>query len=513
VSGRGLAAAVSCVMVPAVAAPPAWAQTPVPSVVLSWAEIQQETVRVLGDSPTRSTRAAAMMFAAMHDAVQSVRLVGGPASGPRYRPWLRTYATPTNTDARVAAAKAARDVLAFCYPNRETVYDGQLAAYLVSVPDGPTKTAGLALGAQVAAGVIAERVTDNADLSKNYTPGAGPGDWQPTPPDFRPALSPLWGEVRPFVVPSIAELRSPPPPSLTSAAYTAAFHEVKSLGSASSTARTAEQTRIAFFWANDVAFTHKPPGHLNAQARLLTLQELAYLPPDRQFEEQARLFAALNLALADAGIACWDSKYAGPIDFWRPITAIRAAANDGNPNTAPDAAWQPLSPFTPPFPAYTSGHSAFGAASAAVFQGFFGSDAVSFALGTEDPFYAALTGAPATRWFTSFSQAAAENAVSRVYLGVHWRFDCDEGLGLGDRVGRAVWTTALRQIPRLIPADFDENGALSPADIFAFLNAYFARCTGGMLAACRGRNADFNNDGTLAPADIFAFLTAYFTGR
>jgi hypothetical protein len=210
-------------------------------------------------------------------------------------------------------------------------------------------------------------------------------------------------------------------PALTSAEYTAAFNEVKSLGDINSATRTADQTNIALFWANGGG-TATPPGHLNVLAAIVAQQR------GNSLAENARLFAMLNVGMADAAIMAWDAKY--DTEFWRPITAIRAGDTDGNPDTAADAAWTPLI-VTPPFPSYVSGHSSFSGAAASVLKSFFGRDNIAFTLPSENP-------AVASRSFASFSQAAQESADSRLYGGIHWRFDNEDGLTAGKALGTFV---------------------------------------------------------------------------
>jgi len=228
---------------------------------------------------------------------------------------------------------------------------------------------------------------------------------------------------------------------------------VKQLGAIDSMVRTPDQTQIALFWA-DGAGTATPPGHWNliaedvAQAKQNTLAQ------------NARLFALLNIALADAGIVSWDAKYF--YNFCRPVSAIRNADNDGNPATIGDPNWTPLL-VTPPFPSYTSGHSTFSAAAATVLAGFYGTDHITFTSDSENP-------AAIPRTFTSFSQAAAEAGVSRIYGGIHWDFDNTQGLASGKRVGQYVLSHLLRpdaqvHLPRGIA---NENNVPEwlPASIF-----------------------------------------------
>lgn len=223
---------------------------------------------------------------------------------------------------------------------------------------------------------------------------------------------------------------------LASHEYAAQLNEVKRLGSHDSTERTTEETEIGFFWANDLDGTSKPPGQLYVMTSIVAEQRHLSL------EENARLFALVAIAMGDAAVVAWDAKYDTGIDLWRPDSAIREANSDGNPNTSANPAWQPLSrraptdggvPFTPPFPAYISGHATFGAAHAAAMRVFFGTDNITFTLTTEDPNAVGIT-----RTFNSFTAAALENARSRIYLGVHFQWDGDNGFLSGTKLGEYV---------------------------------------------------------------------------
>jgi membrane-associated phospholipid phosphatase len=215
--------------------------------------------------------------------------------------------------------------------------------------------------------------------------------------------------------------------ALGSKAYTTAFNEVKSLGGKKSARRTEDQTQIALFWA-DNAGTATPPGHWNEIAQTVARQRAISLA------ECARLFALLNMSLSDAGVLCWVIKYTH--GFWRPVTAIRRAGEDGNPDTDADADWEPLLE-TPPFPAYTSGHSTFSAAGASLLANFFGTDRVSFATASDG-----LPGV--TRSFGSFWAAAEEAGMSRIYGGIHWQFDNTDGLLTGKTLGTYVFRNYLQ---------------------------------------------------------------------
>jgi hypothetical protein len=239
------------------------------------------------------------------------------------------------------------------------------------------------------------------------------------------------------------QFRPDAPPALDSAAYTAAFNEVKEFGSATSATRTQDQTDIAFFWANG-AGTATPIGHLNLMAQVIAQQE------SNTLEQNARLFAALNVALADAVISCWDAKY--EFNFWRPVTGIREADLDGNPDTIADPTWNSLI-GSPPFPAYTSGHSAVSGAAAVVLADHFGTDDISFALDSQHPTL------PASRSYTSISQATDESAISRLYGGIHWSFDNNVGLDAGAALGQYVVANFLRRVTQM-PAAGVVNGEL-----------------------------------------------------
>jgi hypothetical protein len=296
------------------------------------------------------------------------------------------------------------------------------------------------LGQYAAEKVLAWRAKDGSRRKVAYTPSTEVGVWRPTPPGFKPALLPQWPSVRPFGIRDRTAFRPDPAPPLTSADYTRDLNEVKSLGSRDSTTRTAEQTIIAWFW-DDGPGTATPPGHWNLIAQVVARRQGNTLP------ENARLFALLNVSLADAGIVCWDSKYHYKV--WRPVTAIRNADRDGNPDTRADPGWNSLLD-TPPFPSYTSGHSTFSGAAARALADFFGTDAIGFTVGSD--------GLPGTeRTFASFSEAAREAGRSRVYGGIHYEFDNRVGLALGRAVAEEVGRT------RMSPADSPARTTRSPS--------------------------------------------------
>jgi PAP2 superfamily/RTX calcium-binding nonapeptide repeat (4 copies) len=381
--------------------------------VLQWNDIALDAIRTIPTPPPRAARALAIVQAAVYDAVNAIDRTHQVYA-------VDVLASPL-ASREAAVAAAAHTSLVSLFPARQAVFDAALATALGTIAAGSAKNQGVQLGQNVAQQMLALRANDGANASVAYTPGTDPGDWQPTPPAFAAALLPQWPDVTPFAMTSGSQFSPDNIPALASAEYAAAFDEVKELGSATSATRTADQTNIALFWANGGG-TATPPGHLNMLAQVVAEAE------GNSLAENARLFASLNVAMADAAIMAWEAKF--DTDFWRPVTGIRAADSDGNPATTQDAAWTPLI-ATPPFPSYVSGHSSFSGAAAAVLIDFFGSDNIAFTLASENP------SVPA-RSFTSFSQAAQESADSRLYGGIHWRFDNEDGLTAGEQLGQFV---------------------------------------------------------------------------
>lgn len=396
-------------------------------VVTRWNQTYLDTVRNVGGAPGPLSRTGAMMSLAMYDAVNSI--------ADTHTPYLVNVNAPAGANKRAAAAQAAHDVMVALYPHLAGRYAQDLQDSLRGL-SGQSLADGRAVGATVAAQILAARANDGSNDPGNYTPGQNPGDWRPTWPDFSPPATPHWGNVTPFGVQSGSQFRPRLPPSLTSQEYTDNFNEIKEMGSVNSLSRTPDQTQMARFWANDANGTYKPPGHLALITDTVAEQEGV------AFEKKVRLLALAHIAMADAGITSWDSKYNTPIDLWRPVAGVREAETDGNPNTIADPNWEPLNNWTPPFPAYVSGHSTFAGAHAAIMRNFFGTDNITFECDSDDPFAQGVV-----RRFTSFTQAAEENAFSRIYLGVHWRFDCTEGLMLGTSVGNYVYENYLIPIP------------------------------------------------------------------
>jgi membrane-associated phospholipid phosphatase len=321
-----------------------------------------------------------------------------------------------------AADQAAHDILVALYPAFQATLDAELQQDLAKIPNGQNKDDGIAVGQAVAAQILSLRSNDGSGVTPPpFIPGNQPGDYQLTPPNFAAADFTQWPLVTPFALARADEFRPAPPPALTSDEYTRVFNEVKSLGFINSTARTPQQTLIGTFWNgniqdfwNEIAQTAALRHHLN-------------------LAQSARLFALLNISLADTAIAFFDAKYT--YQFWRPVTAIQMAGSDGNPSTEANPTWLPLTTKTAPDPAYPGAHSAISAAGAEVLRFYFGPQ-FTFDVTSES-----LAGV--IRHFTSFPAAAEEAGLSRIYAGQHFRSDHIAGKHLGRQVAESVDETIL----------------------------------------------------------------------
>lgn len=430
------------------------ATAPGQDVILRWSDVTLDAIRTDRTAPPNAARTLAMVHVAMFDAVNAI--------DPAYEAFMTDDFKATGGESVVAAAAcAAHDVLAAAFPGQAGTFDSALAEDLAALPDDRAKSQGLALGQRVSAAMITARENDGAAATVGYAAGSAAGDWQPTPPAFAAALLPQWPTVTPFCLEDVASLRRAGPPPLTSAEYATAFNETKSLGSKTSTTRTEEQTQIAQFWV-DGPGTATPPGHWFQIARDLATQRGTSLA------ENARLFALIGLAVCDAGICAWDNKYA--YNDWRPVTAIRTADTDGNDATEADPTWEPLI-ATPPFPSYTSGHSTFSGAASKVLSLFLGSDEIPFTTTTDD-----LPGV--TRSYSRFSQAANEAGRSRVYGGIHWEYDNQDGLASGRELAMFIFDNFLRaRDAEVIEIPADDVLQCGPIGIFPF---------GGLAAGMAG---------------------------
>jgi hypothetical protein len=413
--------------------------------------------------PTRLGRAMAIVQAAVYDSVNSI--------DPQYTPYLIQIAAPAGASMDAAVAQAAHDTLLAMFPNQQPFFDSELASSLAGIATLPA-VEGVAVGSAVAGYTLAVRAKDGSQIDAagqpvNYTYGQLPGQWRADPlhPDATP-LTPDWGGVKPFGIPSAAKYLPPPPPKLDSLAYATAYEEVKIIGALHSPIRTPEQTQIAFFWGYDAQpGLCAPIRFYNQIAEVIAQQE------GNNEVQNARFFALVNLAMGDAGIVCWDAKFLDNV--WRPITAIR----ENDPGTGPsklgsgnpflvhqgDPTWQPLGApahdnggnFTPPFPTYTSGHGTIGAALFKMMEDFYGTDHVHFTI-TTDEFNTITNGTLPPRSYDSFSQASGENALSRIYLGIHFHSDATEAIRCGDNIADYIFQHTLRPLhgpaPRALPS-------------------------------------------------------------
>jgi hypothetical protein len=405
---------------------PSFARTAAPrkDEVLDWnAVLRTAVVSPLNVPPIpvpAQMRICAIVHAAMFDALNGIE--------PRYAPIYVAPDAERGSARRAAVVQAAYTTLTALVPSESSRYDQQLAASLAAITASGISTQaierGRAWGLRVANEILALRAGDGLyPLDPPYMGSATTGKWRPTPPTMAPALLPSLARTQTFVIPSPSSHRPDAPPALTSATYTADFDEVKAIGDAASTVRTADQTQSARFFAGTAETFWNRVAVTAAVRRRTTLAE------------NARIFALLNMAMADAIISCWDAKYT--YELWRPVTAIRLASTDGNSDTAENATWTPLVP-TPPYPENASGHSAISGAAQAVLTSFFGNQLV--VEGTSE-------GLPGVqrRW-PNFSAAADEANLSRIWAGIHFRTAVVEGRATGDAIGLYVVANAAQPL-------------------------------------------------------------------
>src|SRR6266850_49768 len=434
-----------------------WNEIAIDASGLDHTPVAIDETRVFGEQfgPTRSSRAIAIVHIAIFDAV--IAIAGG------YRSYTGISAAPNDTSINAAIAQAAHDTLSDLFPSQAPNFDMALEADLKLVSSGRAKNNGIEVGHRASAAMLELRENDGSAHAEprvgvDFITGDKPGEWRQDPISVIPlALGARWAEVKPFTMKSADQFRVPPPPDLESPEYAAAFEEVKQLGGdgiVTPTVRTAEQTGIGVYWAYDGMPSLCAPPRLYNQVATQIADQMAL-----NAIELARLLALVNTAMADAGIAIWESKYY--YNFWRPVTGIREAdagtgptgQADGNPATIGDPDFSPLGApasnlngpnFTPPFPAYPSGHAGFGGALFQILRNYYQTDNIAFTFVSDE-----LNGVTPDnrgnirpllpRSFSSLSQAEEENAQSRIYLGIHWKFDKTESITLGRRVGDYVF--------------------------------------------------------------------------
>jgi membrane-associated phospholipid phosphatase len=401
------------------------------SPVVQWNRTLLQIVRTAGAQPAtvHPTRSFAILHAAIYDAVNAIDRT--------HQPYLVRLSGVSRTASQDAAAAAAgHEVLVTLYPLFGAQLDGQLQESLAQVPDGLEKTDGVRIGHDVADSILARRSNDgSAAQPVPFVFGNAPGDYQSTPPNFPPQPQfTHWSHVTPFALERANQFRPGPPPALTSSGYSDGLNEIKSLGIANSATASADQALTGRFWNgaiqnywNEIAQTASLAHHLTTA-------------------QNARLFALLNLAIADGVIAFYDAKYT--YNLWRPVTAIRAADTDDNPETVADPNWLPQAGKTAPDPSYPGAHAVLSAAGAGVLTAFFGEEHSTFSVTSE-----VLPGV--ARSFSTFGDAAQEATLSRIFAGQHFRFDLTAGQRLGREVADFVVDRFLSH--RLGPDDFDNR--------------------------------------------------------
>lgn len=417
-------------------------------------------VRTFGHQlgPTRASRAMAIVHIAMFDAIIAIN--GG------YQSYTGLPAAAANTSMKAAVAQAAHDALVALYPSHSPALGEKLAEDLQHVEDPVALANGVLLGQQAAAAILAMRAADGSDDNTPYVFSDQPGAWRSDPINpGQDALGANWHKVTPFAMSRSDQFRCPPPPPISSVEYALAYAEVKALGGDgvnTPTIRNDDQTQIGIYWAYDGTPSLCAPPRLYNQIA-------AQIGKERGLNvvEMARLLALVNVGMADAGIAIWESKYY--YNLWRPVTGIRESdvgtgplgLGDSNPLTEGDAHFTPLGApasnlvgpnFTPPFPAYPSGHAGFGGALFQTLRNFFGTDNIAFTF-VSDEYNGETRDNEGNvrpllpRSFTSLSQAEEENGQSRIYLGIHWSFDKTEGIFQGNRVANHVCAKIYQPTP------------------------------------------------------------------
>jgi membrane-associated phospholipid phosphatase len=435
-----------------------WNEVALDTTAIDHTPVQPGEARVFGEQygPARASRAMAIVHIAMFEAVNAVT--------QRYQSY--TKLAPVNDDVSLdyAIAQSAHDTLAYLYPSQKERLDGILNVDVGHIQGrAGGLAAGRALGVAAANSIIAPRSADGSQtpdpsVGGPFTPIGGVGHWSPDPvSNLTIYLGAFWSQVRPFTLDASSQFRPPPPPPLTDAEYTAAFQQVQAKGGdprfGTSTDRTAAETVEGIYWSYDgTPALCAPPRLYNQVARTIVLQRgMNGLP------EAARMLAMINTAMADAAIAAWESKW--HYQFWRPVTAIRSAQQNGNAAVTPDPNWVPLGGqatntrgpnFTPPFPAYVSGHATIGGALFQVMRHYY-PDATPFTFTSDewDGINRDINGQPRPLTplrFATFTEAETQNAESRIYLGVHWQFDADQGILAGRKVGDWTWDHAFQPV-------------------------------------------------------------------
>jgi hypothetical protein len=380
------------------------------NVVTDWTAIASTAiVKNGGKTPGASGVWFAYTSIAMYDAVNAIT--------GEYRPFYYMGSGPQNASIEAAAVAAAHKVLVNYFPTQQSDLDSQFTASLAGIiADAQTKAAGVSVGEAAAAALIAARANDGLEANVPYTPGTGPGVWQPTPPAFLPGQTPWLGQMRPFSMTTAADHRPAGPSSLDSEAWKRDYRLIHSLGGADSSLRSINEREIGLFWTE-----HTGQQYARMFSYLADAQKLSV-------KDTARLMAVLWTGFADAAIGCWDGKY--KYNFWRPITAI--AAGGANSELQPDSFWLILA-ATPAHPEYPSGHGCVTGAATTLISGFFGTTAVPL---TADSL--AFQDGVHTHNFATTGDLMDEIFWARMYTGFHYYHSMEDGRQLGITVAREL---------------------------------------------------------------------------
>ena len=401
--------------------------------VTDWNQHMLRAGTVAGTTPLVMTRVAAIVQASVFDAVNGI--------DRKYAPVHVSPGGAAEASRRAAAVEAAYTALVALYPTQKSTFDARLAVSLTAIASDPHETSagiasGIAWGQTAANGIVSWRATDGfTPAPPPFLGGTAVGEWRPTPPGFLPGAGPQFAYMTPWVIAAPSQFRPGGPPALTSPRYTADFNETKTMGSISSPTRTADETIYSWFWAASTAtyiWNHVADSLIERDDHDGNDDSGRWGERHNSLLENARVLALLDLAMADAAIACWEAKY--HYVAWRPVTAIPLADTDGNPDTIADPSWMPLF-ATPNHPEYPSGHSTVSGAAAVVLASFFG-EKRHFTMDND-----LLLGV--TRSFRSFSQALDEVKNARIFAGIHFRSACEDGQTTGSQVANYVLDNAL----------------------------------------------------------------------
>lgn len=380
--------------------------------ITDWNQTAIEVMKVAGVGGNPWSRTLAMVHVAMSDAINSVQ--------PRYARYVASIPNKPSASPEVAAAAAARQILAQLYPSQKAIIEKAYATSIESVPEGPAKNEGVALGEQIAAAVQADRATDGTNVPDTYRPVTSPGVWVPT----TLPLFAQYAQAKPWVLKSADQFRPGPPPQLSSALYARDYNETKNVGGSKSTTRTAEQTEAVKFWTQ----ANLGPGWQAAARQLAVAKGL-------NLADNARFFALLNMGVANTFINDWDAKFT--YNFWRPITAIRNGDKDDNAATERDPGWAPLN-ATPMHPEYPSQAAIICGVVVGIMESVFGpKPTVPFTV-TD------LADPKIKREYKNIAEMAAEHANVRVWGGIHFRNSLEVGENMGKQIAAYLVENALK---------------------------------------------------------------------